>query len=241
MRIKKALKYILFLFLVIGIGLLQSFSKSRNGRKMIAKISVKFDGEKGDFLDQEMVNKLLIQNGESLTNQAKSELDLHNLECKVIENPYVDRASVHLTLEGQLETRIVEKEPIARILSQSGSFYIDSKGVKLPWSDHYTPRVILVSGAERSERIEKITPLLVDIYKDEFLRKELIGVRMLPNEELEFEVRSADHSIVFGKLNQVGIKFNKLKAFYHKVFKDKTMEAYKTINLKYHNQVVCTK
>ncbi len=241
MAFKKSLKYIVFLILIVGIGLLQAFSKKRSGNKKINKITINFEDDKALFLSPDMVNKLLIQNVESLTNQAKSKVDLHNLEGKVIENPYVERASVYLTFTGQLETTITEREPIARIVAQSGSFYIDSKGVKLPLTENYTPRVILVTGIETAEEVQKITPLLDKIYGDEFLRKELIGVRMKANKELEFQVRSADYIIAFGELNEVDIKFKKLKAFYKKSFTDQKMKDYKNINLKYHNQVVCTK
>ena len=46
------------------------------------------------------------------------------------------------------------------------------------------------------------------------------------------------------RINQiiiVSVKFQKLKAFYNKAQIDKTIEQYKSISLKYHNQVVCAK
>jgi len=42
-------------------------------------------------------------------------------------------------------------------------------------------------------------------------------------------------------LSKEVIKFKKLKAFYNTTFADQTINNYRTINLKYHNQVVCTK
>ena len=54
-------------------------------------------------------------------------------------------------------------------------------------------------------------------------------------------MRSGNYKIDFGKLTKMDVKFKKLKAFYNKTFLDKTIESYKTINVKYHNQVVCTK
>jgi len=39
-------------------------------------------------------------------------------------------------------------------------------------------------------------------------------------------------------LTEIDSKIKKLKAFYSKVFLDSTIHKYKTINIKYHNQVV---
>jgi cell division protein FtsQ len=54
-------------------------------------------------------------------------------------------------------------------------------------------------------------------------------------------VRSGNYRVEFGKLNQIDNKIKKLKAFYSKVFLDSTIHNYKTINVKYRNQVVGVK
>jgi len=84
-------------------------------------------------------------------------------------------------------------------------------------------------------------PLILKINKDNFLKKEIVAVQKLTTNEYKFSVRSGDYKIEFGKLKDLDIKFKKLKAFYNKTFLDKTIQNYKTINVKYHNQVVCTK
>ena len=76
---------------------------------------------------------------------------------------------------------------------------------------------------------------------DEFLHKEIVGIEKSDVHEYKFSVRSGDYKINFGKLSEMETKFKKLKAFYSKTFKDKTIKNYNLINLKYHNQVVCIK
>ena len=71
------------------------------------------------------------------------------------------------------------------------------------------------------------------------------------NKLLEFKQQSANdfvlktrvggQQIEVGSLNRIDKKFKKLKAFYQKKLKDNTLDNYQTINLKYENQVVCTK
>ena len=241
MKFKAILKYLFFGLFLIGLGFLYGFSSSKNLKRKITKISIEFEDSKQSFLTFEMVNKLLIQKNDTLQNKAKSVIDLYKLEGQVSKNPYVEKATVFLTIGGELKSKIKQREPIARIISSDGGYYIDKQGVKVPISDNYSARVVLVSGVNNDEDLTKVLPLLQDIYKDEFLQKEIVGIQKSTNDEYKFSMRSGDYKIDFGKLSEKDIKFKKLKAFYNKAFEDKTIQNYKMINLKYHNQVVCTK
>ena len=73
---------------------------------------------------------------------------------------------------------------------------------------------------------------------DDFLKREIIGIHFNNSKECLFTVRSGNYKIAFGALKEMDQKFRKLKAFYNKAFLDSTIQQYKTINIKYHNQVV---
>jgi cell division protein FtsQ len=207
----------------------------------VAKIEVKFQAGNNNFLTHFMVNKLLIQNDTIVTNQAKSVIDLYNLENNVLKNPYVEKAAVFLTIGGVLKTNIKQRTPIARVFSNKDSYYIDKQGVKVPLSSNYSARVLLVSGVENSADIKMILPLISYVLEDDFLHKEIVGIVKSDVDEYEFSVRSGEYKIDFGKLNDLEVKFNKLKAFYNTTYKNKTIQEYKTITVKYHNQVVGAK
>ncbi|WP_299050285.1 cell division protein FtsQ [uncultured Polaribacter sp.] len=241
MKFKKTLKYITFILMIVGLTFLYSFSVKRNAAKKVEKIVVEFEAGVNNFLTHEMVNKLLIQNDTTLKNQAKTVIDLYSLEKNVLKNPYVENASVFLTIDGTLKSIIKQRTPIARIMSNNSSYYIDKEGVKVPLSDLHSARVLLITGVNMSEDIKEILPLLAIILEDNFLKKEVVGIHKKEGEEYQFSVRSGDYKIDFGTLAETEVKFKKLKAFYNKAFLDKTIENYKTINVKYHNQVVCTK
>ena len=241
MRFKKFLKYLLFIALLIVLGFLYSFSQARNLQIKIGEPIVEFEDGDNNFLTYSMVNKLLIQNNETVQNQAKSVINLYGLENKISKNPYVEKAAVFLTIGGSLKTVIKQREPVARIILKNSSYYVDKQGVKVPLSNNYSARVMLVSGVENAEAVKEILPLISLILEDDFLQKEIVGIEKSDVNEYQFSVRSGNYKIAFGKLSEVDIKFKKLKAFYNKTFEDKTIKNYNTINLKYHNQVVCTK
>ncbi|WP_298879369.1 cell division protein FtsQ [uncultured Polaribacter sp.] len=241
MKFKRFLKYVVFLLLIVGLGFLSSFSIKRNLNKKVAKVEVEFEAGDNNFLTHSMVNKLLIQNGTSVKNQAKSVINLYSLERTMSKNPYVEKASVFLTIAGTLKSIIKQRTPVARIIKENSSYYVDKQGVKVPLSTSFSARVMLVSGIKKDAEVEEVLPLISFILEDDFLKKEVVGITKFENKEYQISVRSGDYKIDFGKLSKMDIKFKKLKAFYNKTFEDKTIQNYKLINVKYHNQVVCTK
>ncbi|QOD60424.1 cell division protein FtsQ [Polaribacter haliotis] len=241
MKFKRLLKYLLFVVLTICLTFLYSFSSERNERKKVSKIEVEFEAGDNNFLTHAMVNKLLIQNDTTVKNQAKSVIDLYKLENNVSKNPYVEKAAVFLSINGVLKSTIKQRTPIVRIITDNDSYYVDKQGVKVPLSSNYSARVLLVSGVKGEEDVKEILPLVRYILADNFLQKEIVGIQKSDMNEYEFSVRSGNYKIDFGKLSDVEVKFKKLKAFYNTTFKDKTIQDYKSINVKYHNQVVCTK
>jgi cell division protein FtsQ len=241
MAFKKFLKYLAFTLLIVVLGFLYSFSSARNHQKKVSEISIEFEDGDNNFLTHLMVNKLLIQNDETVKNRAKSKLNLYRLENKVLKNPYIESAAVFLTIGGHLKAVIKQRTPVARVVFKNDSYYIDKQGVKVPLSNNYSARVLLVLGVKNNKEINEILPLISFILGDDFLRKEIVGIEKSDVNEYQFAVRSGDYKIDFGNLTEVDVKFKKLKAFYNKAFEDKTIQNYKAINLKYHNQVVCTK
>lgn len=238
---KKVLTYLIFILLIISVAFLYSFSSIKNYNKKIKKIDIEFKEGNNFFLSQTMVNKLLIQNKVTVKNQPKSVIDLQSLEQTVLSNPYIEQATVFFTIDGVLKIIVKQRTPVARISTNNSSYYVDKQGVVVPLSENYSARVILVTGKINKENLKEITDFVNVILSDDFLKKEVIGIHKTQNNEFVLSVRSGQYKIELGKLNNVKTKFKKLKAFYNKAYIDKTIEQYKRINLKYHNQVVCAK
>ena len=238
MKARYILKYLIFLLLMVSIGILYSFSNARNKRMNINEIHVRFQSKEHPFLSKNMVNKLLIQNDSSVQNQAKSVIDLYRLEEQVLKNPYIEKASLYIGIEGTLNALIKQRTPIARVITSDKTYYFDSKGVRIPLSERYSARVPLITGIERGEDVKKVIVLLQKMTTDDFLKREIIGIHFNNSKECLFTVRSGNYKIAFGALKEMDQKFRKLKVFYNKAFSDSTIQQYKTINIKYHNQVV---
>ena len=206
------------------------------------KVEVAFTEGDNNFLTHSMVDKMLIQNGDFVKNQAKSVVDLHFLETNVLASPYVEKANVFLTIDGVLKSVVKQRTAIARLVEKGETKYIDKYGVVMPLSAKSSARVPLVFGVgEDKTAINELIHLIEFIQGDDFLIKEIIAIHKTALNEYKFTVRSGSHKVVFGDLSDMPMKFKRLKAFYNKALADKSIKKYKTINVKYRNQVVCTK
>jgi cell division protein FtsQ len=231
-------RLILMILVVIG---LYSFTCHQNASRKIKKAEVVFEGENTLFLKEETVNKLLIEKNKDLKTLNKVDLDLNKLEKSINKQDMVQKADVFVSVDGVLKVVVKQKTPIGRVFDEAGSFYIDYEGNSMPLSDNYTARVPLISGEINVVKKEKLSEVLRMIDEDEFLKKNIIGVQVLPNGSLIMANRNYDFQIDFGRTINIERKFKNYKAFFQKAVLDSTLNKYKKINLKFTKQVVCIK
>lgn len=220
---------------------LYSFTSNRNSHRKLKKSEVIFVGENNNFVKQESVNKLLIENSSDVKSIAKDELNLNKLENSINAHPMIQKSEVFVSVDGVLKAVVQQKTPVARVVDEQGSFYIDYEGNTMPLSDNYTARVPLISGENNVKNKKKLSEVLKMIYDDEFLKKNIIGIQVLSDESLLMSNRNFDYQIDFGKMLNEEQKFKNYKAFFQKAVLDSTLYKYKKISLRFTHQVVCTK
>lgn len=218
-----------------------SFTSHRNAMRKIKKTEVVFVGQNALFVKPETVNKLLIEKNQELKTINKDGLDLNKLEKSVNGHQMIQRADVFVSVDGVLKAVVEQKTPVGRVFDELGSFYVDNEGNKMPLSDNYTARVPLLSGEITAVKKEKLAEVLKRIAGDDFLKKNIIGVQVLPNGGLIMANRNYDYQIDFGRTINIDRKFKNYKAFFQKAVLDSTLGKYRRINLKFTKQVVCIK
>jgi cell division protein FtsQ len=218
-----------------------SFASNRNGNRKLTNSKVIFVGENQLFIEQKTVNKLLIENNRDASAIRKDKLDLNKLEKAIDANPMVEKSNVFVSVDGVLKVVVKQKTPIARVFDGQRSFYIDYKGNTMPLSANFTARVPLVLGVINKKNSEALVTLFRKIYDDAFLKKNIIGIQIMPNGSLKMLNRNFDFQIDFGGTINVDRKIRNYKAFFQKAIVDSSLYKYKKIDLRFTDQVVCTK
>ncbi len=218
-----------------------SFASNRNLGRKITKSIVVFVGDNAPFVGQETVNKLLIENKKDAQSIGKDKLDLNKLEKALNAQEMIEKSDVFVSIDGVLKAVVKQKTPIARIFDGDNSFYIDYEGNRMPLSTNFTARVPLVSGGINKKNNKDLAEFFRLIHDDAFLKKNIIGVQIMPNGSLQMCNRNFNYVIDFGGTVRMKAKFNNYKAFYQKAVLDSSLYKYKTIDLRFSQQVVCTK
>ena len=237
---KKYFVYIKTVLFLLFIGFIFGFTSKRNAMRKIEKPKIVFANEDNLFLTHQMVDNLLIQNNKPAVNQAKSLINLQELEQRVQSHPMIETAQVSVGIVGDLKVSVIQRKPLAREYSQNGVFYIDSKGLKMPLSKSYSARVPIINNKNGFIKSEEVFPLIQKIHHDEFLTKLVVAIKK-DKEGYWLQTRFNHQQVLLGELNNTSDKLKKLKVFYNYMENDSLSATFKKIDLQYNNQVVCSK
>jgi cell division protein FtsQ len=233
---------------------------SQNQKLEVCKgVKVKIDNKNNNhFVDEDEVRDLINRMGYHLEGQQMGEIDLKAIEYRLRENPSVQDAQVYATIDCAIQVEIEERNPIARVYNPNGTgFYIDENGKLMPLSNKFTARVILINGkrslnyagitsedeafAQDREFVAQLHSLAGYIHRDQFWKSLIAQIYIEDKGEVTLIPKVGKQKILFGKVEDFEDKFGKLKILYEEGFSKTGWNEYTSINLKYDNQVICSK
>ncbi len=189
--------------------------------------------------------------GGSLDEQTASLVNEDQVERALEENLFVKNAEVLLTANSDIKINIEQRVPILRVVDKLGvQYYLDKEGAKVPLSRHFTARTLVATGNIPPHTPEFLTlkdNLMKDLFdltnfilEDPFWKAMIEQVHVNMANEFVLVPKVGDQTILLGKLDtSVEAKFKKLRTFYEEGFSREGWQKYKTIDLRFKNQVVC--
>ena len=263
---KKILVTVLWIIALSGLTASLAFvnKKERQVKAGSIDITVNATGE-NQFVDEDDIKEFFVERHDSLLNAEVKNININALEKALNSHPAIENADLSVDLNGDIKINVTQRTPLVRVLTMSGeSYYIDTQSKLMPLSDKYTARVLVVNGyihepysrrymfsvneIAKNETFKEVS-MLDDIYEmAEYITKDTLLNSLIPqlsiNADKEFEMYPSvgNHKIIFGDATDIAEKFEKLKVFYKEgLNKTDNWNKYSTVNLKYKNQVVCTK
>ena len=241
-----------WLICLSSLVVLMSFIEGKKQELTCTKVKIDISGNQR-YIERSEINRLLTQNKGRLRGKVLNTLHIHDIENILRGNPFIEGAKVYTDMDGSIWVQIKQREPVLRILNAfNQDFYIDRNGLKMPISTNYTANVLASNGFIMEVFSNKVDTLKTKIAKDLFttalfIEKDTIWSQQIEqiyvnaNAEFELVPRVGDHKIILGSTDSLATKFNNLLLFYKKALPKVGWNTYKTINLKYANQIVCEK
>lgn len=262
--IKKIAEKALYIVFVAGIIALLGFAVDTNKTIHCRSFQVRVDAPSGNsFVDSLSVVKQVNGILEPLEGKEISSISLGKIEELINVMHFVEKSHVYRTIDGHVVADITQREPIARVInSMNETFYIDAKGKLMKTSSSFSARVMVVTGfvntryspniniyeLEKEEELSASQSVLIQlnqlvrhIMEDDFLNAWVDQIYVNRQGEFELVPRNGAHTIEFGKAEDMEEKFSKLIKFYKYGLTHVGWGSYKRINLKFKNQIVCSK
>jgi cell division protein FtsQ len=241
-----------------------SFTAEKRKNTICSHIQVHIkDSLTDQFVTETEVTDFIHGLDEKVLGQPIKSINIQELEKSLIQKPDIKNTEVYFTASGDMNIDIDQRNPILRIVNKKGqSYYVDKEGFIMPLKSNYTSHVLIANGEileffelaktnwlncrnpnlnNKNYDICEIFELAKFINNNPFWKAQVEQIYL--NEEGEYELipRVGAHIIKFGEFENYREKFRNLKVFYKKGLNNVGWNQYLVINLKYDNQIICTK
>lgn len=249
--IQKIAKILTWLGLAAWFVVVLGFVSEKSEEVLCMRIEVLLrDTVNNGFVTRSEVRSLVESSGLEIRGYPISQINTRSLEHLLEENPYIRNAEVSTDISGRLEVAIEQRIPLVRILpTGSRGYYLDREGTMLPLSDRFTPLIMLATGmlpqsmkeGQMNLQLAEIHEFCSFLSENRFWNDQLVQIYVNKGGEYELIPRVGAHHILLGSMDQWETKLRNLELLYRQGFSRYGWNKYKTINLKYTNQVICTK
>jgi cell division protein FtsQ len=247
-------------YLVISL----SFTGEKRRNTICSSIRVRIvDSLQDQFVTEKGIKDQIHELDIKVLGEPVKNINTKQLEQYLNEKENIRNTEVFFTADGDLHVEINQRNPIVRIINQRGqSYYIDEEGAIIPMSGNYSSHVLIAAGNIREffevaktdwlkcpqDYEGNINYSLCEIYdmarfihNHPFWESQIEQIYRNDKGEYELVPRVGSHLIILGEYERYREKFRNLKAFYEKGLNNVGWNQYLKINLKYDNQIICTK
>lgn len=202
------------------------------------------------FMDEMEIKALLADQGVKAgvpiigLNLIKIEQSLSNIK-------WVKNAEIFIDNKQEVQVRIEQRIPVARIFTASGgSFFIDSTAKQLPLKQLTVLRLPVITGFPSDQEqlskpdsalLSQVLKLAMLIRKDSFFSAQVAQVNITSSGDLEIIPALGDHLVLLGSIENVEDKLNRLYTFYKKVWIQSGINAYQVLDCRFDHQIVALK
>ena len=200
-----------------------------------------------DSLDKHFVNEadlsqILRKAGLDPMKRNMDEINTEKIESVLQKNDMIAEVEAYKTPSGKIKLEVEQKMPILRVMSADGAYYIDNLGSTMALSRRYVAQVPIASGSiEKELSTTDLYKFALFLQDDDFWNNQIEQIFVHPDGDVELIPRVGNHRIILGSFADFQEKLGNLRLFYEQAIPKVGWEKYSIINLKYKNQIVCTK
>lgn len=247
--LRKILKLTGYILLTAFMVVTLAFSSRESRHVACRNIEIEFSENELIKTSREEVERLINAADDQLFGKELREINAELIEKEIEKHQAILNAEVFkvvakdsASFKGILGVRVKHREPVLRIMSSSGTYYLDRTGEQIPVSSNYTANVLVASGYFSEDFAkEQLLPFVLHLEENPFWKAQIEQVYVEQDGNVVLTPLVGDHLIELGNLENVGEKLRNMKAFYEQVLVQNSWDKYHEISVRYKNQVIAKK
>ncbi len=264
---KKIASILIIILLACGVIFLFVFANQKQNEVLCSEFIINIDyGNAPQLITKSTIRQQITEAGIRIKGQPVEGIPVKKLHQLLAKNPYIKKATISINVNGVVKANILQRDPLIRVMDQDfNQCIIDREGHRMPVNPFFPVRLKVANGNIRSLKKSKIDtvmnesgrgytlvkalpPDLEKIHKiaskleEDTLTSALIEqIYFNDMREIELVPKVGDQLIILGDTTSLNEKLRNLRIFYSEGMRNLAWNNYKVINLKYKNQVVCSK
>lgn len=240
---KKFLQILAFTFLFLYVISSFVFAQKRVNEKVCEEFIIELkDSSRMHLLSTAEARRIIKSKNLYPVGKPIEKVDLDAIEKSLQEMKQVKNVACFRLPGGNVKVEIEQRTPLLRVISPSGSYFIDLEGRDMPISRVQSVYLPVATGNIQKEFASK------DLYKfalflqdNSFWNAQIEQIVVQDTSNIILIPRVGSHTILLGKADNLESKFKKLKKLYDDGFTEIGWNKYRSVDLRFKNQVICSK
>ena len=254
--VKKILSIVAWVITAAALVALFIFAREYYLKQPVKSVNLNIEREQDSGFVKETV--ILNKVGHMCEKSKIGTFNMMAVKNQMHSNPWVETSSAFIDMQGILNINVKEYDPVLRVYTQQGqSVYLTEEGVVVPSSNDHTPYVLIASGRFSLDSLRHPHVLcdtldnernLIDalyIYKaiknNDFMSNCVGQIYCDNKNDFELVIKDVDARVIVGDTSNIDDKLKRMEIFMKQKTYNSELLRMKKINLKYKNQIVCTK
>ncbi|MBO8437387.1 MAG: hypothetical protein IAC54_00610 [Bacteroidetes bacterium] len=200
------------------------------------------DSASVSFLAPADILEIVNSSGLSPVGKKRVDFDADSVEKQIKGNPVVETAECYVTASGKVRIDVTQRVPLLRVISPTGSYYVDTNARIMPLSKWVTAYLPVATGhISREYACNELFRLAGFLDSDNKWGVQIAQIYVTASQDIELIPRIGRQLIVFGKISNFERKFKLLDELYSQAFSKTGWDTYGKIDLTYDGRIICTR
>ena len=230
-------KWVLAIALLV---VLLVFANDRQAAQKISLAEIIIKKSADVFVNEKIVLNHLQAKSVHFDSILMNDFSIEKLEHILESHNGIKEVEVFVTQKGGVSILIEQKKAIVRVKSNTDDYYLDELGKKMQICDEYSPKLVVATGDISAKSNAEIYEFIKEINKSDFWSAQITQIHF-ENNDIFLIPRVGNQKINIGNFENIVEKLDNLYQFYKLAMPVQWWQTYSDINLKFNNQVVCSR